>query len=91
MGLVKYLTAQYISIGTVHSFQGSDRNIIIFSTVYGSYENCYFLNMNKHLLNVAVSRAKDAFWIFGARECLDSKGNSASAIVRRHVKDEILI
>ena len=44
---------------------------------------------NESLTNVAVSRAKDAFWVFGARKCLDEKGNSSSALLKKYVYEEI--
>ena len=81
--------AKNIDVGTVHTFQGAERKIIILSTVYGSNDGCYFINQNNSLMNVAVSRAKDAFWIFGSRECLDKTGDSASALLRKYVNEEI--
>jgi DNA polymerase III delta prime subunit len=78
-----------VHVGTVHTFQGAERKIIILSTVYGSSDGCFFINKNDSLMNVAVSRAKDAFWIFGARECLDKNGTSASSLLRKYVNIEI--
>ena len=74
--------ARTISVGTVHTFQGAERRIIIFSSVYGSEDGCYFIDKNKKLMNVAVSRAKDAFLVFGARGCLKSNLDSASGLLR---------
>ena len=65
--------AENISVGTVHTFQGAERNIIIFSTVYGSADKGVFIDNNRNLMNVAVSRAKDAFWVFGDMEFLKNK------------------
>lgn len=51
-----------ISCGTVHAFQGDEKDIILFSTAItdqtraGTYE---WLKNNKELINVATSRAKD--------------------------------
>lgn len=78
-----------IDVGTVHTFQGAERKIIILSTVYGTNDGCFFINQNDSLMNVAVSRAKDAFWIFGARQCLDEKGESSSSILRKYTREEI--
>lgn len=78
-----------IDIGTVHTFQGAERKVIILSTVYGVNDGCFFINQNDSLMNVAVSRAKDAFWIFGARQCLDEKGESCSSILRKYTREEI--
>lgn len=57
--------SDYIEVGTVHIFQGGEKKVIIFSPVYGNDESFGFINKNDCLMNVAVSRAKDAFWIFG--------------------------
>lgn len=72
-----------ISVGTVHTFQGAERKIIIFSSVYGSEDGCYFIDANESLMNVAVSRAKDSFLVFGDRGCLKGNGKSASGLLKR--------
>ncbi len=78
--------ADNISVGTVHTFQGAERNIIIFSTVYGSNDSGAFIDNNKNLMNVAVSRAKDAFWVFGDYEFLRSKQpNTASGLLYNRI------
>lgn len=74
--------AENITVGTVHTFQGAERNIIIFSTVYGSNDSGFFIDNNRNLMNVAVSRAKDAFWVFGDIEFLKNKSsNTASGLL----------
>lgn len=51
-----------VTCGTVHAFQGDEKDVILFSTAIteqtqtGTYE---WLKNNKELLNVATSRAKD--------------------------------
>lgn len=60
----------FITVGTVHTFQGAERKIILFSTVYGAKDSGYFIERNPNLVNVAVSRAQDSFLIFGARDGL---------------------
>ena len=74
-----------ISVGTVHTFQGAERRIIIFSSVYGKEDRCFFIDANKSLMNVAVSRAKDNFFVFGELGCLkETSGNSsASGLLRK--------
>jgi len=75
-----------IDVGTVHTFQGAERKIIIFSTTYGSEDSCYFINQNSNLMNVAVSRAKDAFWVFGSVDCLKaSHEGSASNLLYKYI------
>ena len=54
-----------IAIGTVHSFQGAERPIIIFSSVYSKHADGSFIDRSTSMLNVAVSRAKDSFLVFG--------------------------
>lgn len=78
-----------IAVGTVHTFQGAERNIIIFSSVYGSADGCYFINANKNLMNVAVSRAKDSFLVFGDRECLNGSSKEAAGMLKRVTKQSI--
>ena len=57
------------------------------STVYGSLDGCYFINMNKSLLNVAVSRAKDSFLVFGDINCLDKTVDSPSGLLRKFAEE----
>lgn len=72
-----------IEVGTVHTFQGAERKVIIFSSVYGSEEGCYFINQNKSLMNVAVSRAKDSFLVFGDSRCLVGNSKSVGQMLRQ--------
>lgn len=78
-----------ISVGTVHTFQGAERKIIIFSSVYGSGEGCFFINNNESLMNVAVSRAKDSFLVFGDRGCLVGGAKSAAALLKEFTGEEV--
>jgi superfamily I DNA and/or RNA helicase len=73
------------SVGTVHTFQGAERRIIILSTVYGKQDGCYFIDLNKSLMNVAVSRAKDHFFVFGDIHCLKDTTSSASGLLKKHL------
>lgn len=56
-----------ITVGTVHSLQGAERLIVIFSSVYGENDKgaSKFYDRGGNMLNVAVSRAKDSFIVFG--------------------------
>lgn len=49
-----------IKIDTVHKFQGQEKDVVIMTTVSNDIND--FIN-NKNLVNVAVSRAKKAFYI----------------------------
>ena len=64
----RLLTTKYpkMIIGTVHSLQGAEREIVLFSSVYDeSPIKTYIFNVDPRILNVAVSRAKDSFIVFG--------------------------
>ncbi len=65
------------NIGTIHTFQGGEFPIIIFSSVY-SYQSDQksrklFFDTEDTMLNVAVSRARDHFFVFGDIEVFDPK------------------
>ncbi|AWB46067.1 DNA helicase [Paenibacillus sp. CAA11] len=79
-----------VSVGTVHTFQGAERNLIILSTVYGSGDGCYFMDANKSLMNVAVSRAKDHFFAFGDLGCLSTSVSTASGLLRKNVVGNVI-
>ena len=74
-----------VSIGTVHTFQGAERRIIIMSTVYGRNEDCYFIDTNKSMLNVAVSRAKDNFLVFGDITSFKNDEKSATGLLKQYI------
>ena len=55
-----------IVVGTTHALQGAERDVILFSPTYGrKHRSGTFFGRDKTLLNVAVSRARDSFLIFG--------------------------
>jgi len=83
--LKKQMPTNYskISVGTVHTFQGAERKIIILSTVYAKHDGCFFIDKNKSLMNVAVSRAKDNFLVFGDINCLKDTPNSPSGLLKK--------
>lgn len=54
-----------VTVGTVHSFQGAERPVVIFSAVYSKHADGQFIDRKDSMLNVAVSRAKDSFLVFG--------------------------
>jgi len=77
----------YISVGTVHTFQGAERKIIIMSTVYGENDGCYFIDVNTSMLNVSVSRAKDSFLVFGNINSFSNGKRSPSGVLKEYMKD----
>lgn len=85
----KGLNIQLMKIGTVHALQGAERPVILFSSVYGPGDTgtMFFDRENKpNMLNVAVSRAKDSFIVFGNRNILNSDTKKPSGILAKHLK-----
>lgn len=77
-----------IKLGTVHALQGAERNIILFSSVYSKQDEgtLFFDRENKpNMLNVAVSRAKDSFILFGDMQVFDASKNTPSGLLKRHL------
>jgi KaiC/GvpD/RAD55 family RecA-like ATPase len=63
-----------MTVGTVHSLQGAERNVIVFSPTYSVENDGGFIDASPSMLNVAVSRAKDSFLVFGDMRTFKSKG-----------------
>lgn len=62
-----------VDIGTVHTFQGQEKRIIIFSSVIDSLKQtgiASFIGGSTNLLNVALSRAKEQFVLLGNMEVI---------------------
>jgi energy-coupling factor transporter ATP-binding protein EcfA2 len=82
------LNIQNVTVGTVHALQGAERILILFSSVYGAGDESSgkFYDMGKNMLNVAVSRAQDAFVVFGNPDVFGkSNASSPSGLLRRHL------
>ncbi len=82
-----------IPVGTVHTFQGAESPIVIYSTVYGFEEKFSFVDGNRELMNVAVSRAKKHFFLFSSKEAeqvekSDSPFNLLLRMTTATVKDD---
>ncbi|MBH0231511.1 DEAD/DEAH box helicase [Halobacillus yeomjeoni] len=77
-----------ITVGTIHMMQGSSSPVVLFSSVYrrGSFEELNF-DEDKTLLNVAVSRAKDSFIVFGESDLFNEEGDKPSNVLKRHTTD----
>lgn len=69
-----------ITIGTVHALQGAGREIVIFSSVYGQDNSLMFFDLrNKYnILNVAITRAKHSFIVFGNMRIFQPHRNTPS-------------
>lgn len=67
-----------VTCGTVHAFQGDEKDIVLFSTAItnstqtGTYE---WLKNNKELINVATSRAKERLIVLSSIKNLDRLRN----------------
>ncbi|MCE0495940.1 AAA domain-containing protein [Vibrio salinus] len=78
-----------LTVGTVHSLQGDERLIVLFSSVYGENDkdSGKFYDMGPNMLNVAVSRAKDAFIVFGDPDVFGvTVPGSPSGILRQRLE-----
>ncbi|MBK5144545.1 DNA helicase [Budviciaceae bacterium BWR-B9] len=65
-----------MTVGTVHALQGAERKVVIFSAVYSRHNDGGFIDGDPSMLNVAVSRAKDSFLVFGDMDVISSAGKS---------------
>ncbi|KRT15151.1 hypothetical protein ASU31_15880 [Pedobacter ginsenosidimutans] len=76
-----------LTIGTVHVLQGAERPVILFSATYGTNDmgKSYFYDRGVNMLNVAVSRAKDAFILFGCKEILSQNAKTPSGQLYRYI------
>ncbi|AKG05346.1 hypothetical protein AAV35_011530 [Salimicrobium jeotgali] len=77
-----------VVVGTVHSLQGAERDVIIFSSVYSS-NNSFFFDKGVNMLNVAVSRAKQSFLVFGNMKIFHKEGNKPSNLLARYMFSDI--
>lgn len=59
-----------VALGTVHRFQGGERDIVLLSTVVSRERSLSFLNERVNLVNVAVSRARLHLVVIGDPETL---------------------
>ncbi len=76
-----------LKYGTVHTLQGAERPIILFSMVYGPNEvGTMFFDRTPNMLNVAVSRAKDSFIVFANKEMLKNNANTPSGLLMNFLK-----
>jgi RecA/RadA recombinase len=87
-----YLPEDYAQ-STVHKFQGKECDHIIFSTVLDKkWENIRRIDFvdNPHLINVAVSRAKEKFTLITGQDVFKQNDKSMAALVRymRYYADE---
>ena len=71
---------------TIHSLQGAEKPIVIFSSVHTKAGNSgSMFDRDREMLNVAISRAKDSFLVFGDMGKFDPSGSSRSSVLARHL------
>lgn len=71
-----------ILVGTVNSLQGAERPVVLFSTVYDpSFTDQFFFDRGPNMLNVAISRARDSFVVFGDTAIFHGRPNTPSSIL----------
>jgi hypothetical protein len=75
-----------LTVGTVHSLQGAERAIVIFSSAYSKHEDGGFIDRENSMLNVAVSRAKDSFLVFGDMDLFEIQpGSSPRGLLAKYL------
>jgi AAA domain/PLD-like domain len=86
-------TAEGMIVGTVHALQGAQKRIVVFSptitwaSVVATGIRPFF-DISTNMLNVAVSRAQDAFVVIGDMALFDahpSAGFTPAAVLARHL------
>jgi hypothetical protein len=73
-----------LTVDTVHSLQGDERDVVVFSSVYVHSEGgSRFMLEDRSLLNVAVSRARESFLVFGDMGVFEPRGSSPAGLLAR--------
>ena len=75
------------TINTVHALQGAERDMVIFSpTVRAQGDTRPLHERDERMLNVAVSRAKNSFLVFGDMELFTERSSArASGLLAKHL------
>lgn len=76
---------QEITVGTVHALQGAECEIVLFSStvVRDRAGTRPFFDQKPNMLNVAASRAKSAFLVFGDMSLFDPTSGAPSGVLAR--------
>lgn len=78
--------ANKVTVGTAHTLQGAERQVVLFSPVYGdNSDKASFVDSTLELMNVAVSRAKDLFIVFGGQRRWEDTGPVFGLVRQRAV------
>lgn len=77
-----------MTVGTVHTLQGAERPVVLFSPVYDE-PGSYFFDQGVNMLNVAISRAQDSFLVFGTMSIFEpvptGTSRRPSSVLARHL------
>ena len=87
--VLNHVPGQEAKIGTVHKFQGVEYKVVIFSTVLSrDQDSLSFINSSPSLINVAISRSKEAFMVVGDYEKLTEDSSYENFVGRmcKHIK-----
>jgi len=86
---IGFANAHNITVGTAHRLQGAERPIILFSCVYGDDDaTAAFIDSTLELMNVAASRAKDLFIVFGSQTRWNDRGTTFHLIHKLATKSD---
>lgn len=78
-----------LRVGTAHTFQGGERDVMLFGTVVAPgvpAGTIGWLEQNRYLVNVAVSRARLALVVFGDARHLNRLGTPTLAALHDHTQ-----
>lgn len=77
-----------ITIGTAHKLQGAEKDIILFSMVYdeNNIGKDLYIDREKSIINVAVSRAKQSFYVFGNQLLFEKAKGLSTKLMWKHIK-----
>lgn len=78
-----------LRISTVDAFQGQERDVIIISTVRNNPERNIGFVRDEKRLNVAITRSKNALFVFGSASTLSSNGTWAEYLNYHRLKDSL--
>lgn len=84
LGRQESLAGADITIGTINTFQGGQRPVILFSPTYSKHADGNFIDGKASMLNVAVSRAMNSFLVFGDMDCFSSAAPGSPRGLLRH-------
>jgi len=79
--------ADKVVVGTVHSLQGAERPVVLFSPTYSSHQpQTLFFDRGPNMLNVAVSRAKDQFIVIGDIDVIQGGQHPSRLLFERMIQ-----